>query len=228
MNVFLNARENIMKPLENKINDFTSYFQSAIREISEIQEIRIPDVLKNTLYIVVLDGLSKSVYPEEGTHRARFVKFILKYGNWSGGNNVSLPHLKKLLYLFPDKAFEDLRDYVIGKMSSWMRGQPVFLENDPSFNEVSKLWPRDENNVLLSLGGWKLENLQHYHLLYAYRNYLVHEFTRIGWTLDELAVHKPIEPYYQHAIDATNLQAPEHHWVLSYPKNFYIICVNNP
>lgn len=204
-----------------RIKDFHSHFSGVIWEIDNIQETQTIDNMKITLYVVVLDALSSIVYPMEKKPRKRFAKFILKFGNcWTGKKNISLPILMELLDKYPDKNFTELRDFAHGKMCNWPTSQPVYLEKDLSLDEVQERWPRNENKELLKLGKKDYEYLQHFNLLYTYRNSLVHQFLRLGWIFDELEVDVIYEPYYRHALDTRHIQAPENHWYLCYPKEF--------
>lgn len=206
------ANENIVK--------FHSHFSGVIWEIDNIIETQTADNMKITLYMVVLDTLSSIAYPEE-KNRNRFTKFILTFGNcFTNKEKISIPNLLALLEKYPNKDFDVLKDYALGKRSNWHKDQPVYLENDLNLEEVKERWPRNDNKELMKLEGIGHDYLQHVNLLYSSRNSLVHQFIRLGWVFEELEVNDIFEPYYRHVKRTIHIQAPTDHWFLCYPTQF--------
>ena len=66
----------------------------------------------------------------------------------------------------------------------------IGLSQDLNPQEVNERWPKGREQVL---GGVPLEHLQHCHLLYAYRNALVHELRPPGYGME---YGDEEEPYY--------------------------------
>jgi len=132
----------------------------------------------------------------------------------------SLPHLSALLTKISGSFFDDVR----ASASSKRRKRPedkIKLSRDPMFDEVQTLWPKHMMGERV-YERIKLEHLQHVHLLYAYRNSLVHELGAPGYSMDPIADE---EPYYlsmstlggSAGYGKVNRQS----WELAYPIRFF-------
>jgi len=160
---------------------FAVYFASQIDIISKLQNshsTKANEFLQEILFATILDSMSRTVFPNKG-NRDRFVEFLKKFSAWKEGNHISLPHLVQLLKKAPDPSFEKLRRYANLQIDKWGSSEIILLNRDPSFEEIRKLWPSN-NEHRFALGKVELESLQHWHLAYTYRNGLVHEFRTPG------------------------------------------------
>jgi hypothetical protein len=207
---------------DTSINRFTSHFQQHIDSICGISnEAGVRDY-KKILFLSVLDGISKAVFPDR-SNRQRVVGLLQRFSAWENGERVSLPHLERLLSIKPEPAYEELRRYVRSRISQWPHGEQAYLEQDPLPNELNKLWPK-EKEYRVPIEGVSLENLQHWSLLYTYRNSLVHSLQVPGHGLDEYGFD---EPFYIRVIMDENYYGPPAIYHLSYPvKHFENLCRN--
>ena len=146
------------------------------------------------------------------------VEFIRKFSGWEECDRISLPHLARLLRINQDLGFQDLRKHANSLMSSWISGDVIALDRDPSSEDITSLWPREDNR-LLPLASVKLESLQHVHLFYNHRNSLIHEFRMLGM-LGGAPDWSRSEPYYSTLLLAEE-DAESERWELQYPIEFY-------
>ena len=96
---------------------------------------------------------------------------------------------------------------------------------DPLLRVVQNNWPTDENGNFRHLGNIQIEHLLHKHLLWLYRNRLVHEY-RIPGLGSESPFRLEYDPYYQQVstIDFsrdTGIRLTDSHWELVYPTGFF-------
>ena len=209
-----------MSKLDETIDRFISHFRGQSARIASLGAERDHNLFKKSLYVAVLDALARSVYPQKG-NRDRFVAFIREFGSWKEADRVSLPHLATLLSKVPDPAFSQVRQYALAEIAKWSEGQMVTLSRDPSYDTIRKLWPQDKDGRF-PLAQISLESLQHVHLLYAFRNSLVHELRQLGYGVER---EQDKEPYYMSCtslgpgIDAAD--SGEKTWELTYPVTFF-------
>lgn len=205
--------------LTERIDRFHSYFRS---QISTINQLESPDYsyhYKRILFVSVLDALSKVPFPRQNS-RNRMVSFIREFSAWEESERVSLPHLVKLLNLSPEPQFESLRAHARGLLSSWLPGEVVGLDRDPSYKEIHRLWPRGQD-LRTPIKGVTLESLQHTHLFYSHRNSLVHEFRMPGRLSGAPSWPREVPYYSVLYFDEGDLEYSAISWELQYPVNFY-------
>lgn len=170
--------------LKNNIDRFIDHFRL---QIAEIETISTPhaELYQRLLYASVIDTLAGTVFSKRPSNRDRFVSFLQRFCQWSEGNKVSLSHLAQLLRKNPDPAFEKLRIWATAKYNLLPvhGGQLMAISHDPSFKEVSDYWPTQKEHRT-PLEGIDLISLQHFQLLYAYRNTLVHELRIPGYGME--------------------------------------------
>ncbi len=207
-----------------EVRGFVAYFErqiqrvDALRERTEEGSEEPPVLLQKILYISILDALSRAPFLR-AKPRERMVGFLLQFSSWGpDAERVSLPHLKRLLALVPDPAFESLRRFVHEALAAWPDSGDIQLSQDPDLGAVRKLWPREPQYQKPIGGELTLEFLQHTNLFYRYRNSLVHEYRQSGYGFDfGIAVQQ--EPYYEiHTVadgDATYTS-----YELTYPVGF--------
>lgn len=212
------------KIFDERIHSFTTYFEGHIQEISRLTS-QGDHILhyQRVLYVTVLDALSKVVFPNSG-NRQRMVNLLSRFSAWKEHDRISLPHLAKLLKLAPEPALEPLRLYVLNEHNKWISGEIIMLDRDPSYQDISKLWPRDNEYKFPIKGINKdvtLESLQHVNLFYNHRNSLVHEFKALG-QLSGAPRFSRNEPYYSALLlDVDEAGEEIISWELQYPLEFY-------
>jgi hypothetical protein len=108
----------------------------------------------------------------------------------------------QLLRKNPDPAFEKLRAWVLTRYKAMpaFSGQVQSIENDPSCEEVRRMWPAPKEHRT-PLEGVDLESLQHWQLMYAYRNSLIHALRTPGYGMEFGSDESP--HYHQMSTPAT-------------------------
>jgi hypothetical protein len=169
--------------MNNHIDRFVDYFNKQISEIGAINT-QHAELYQRLLYASVLDTLAGTVFSKR-TNRDRFVSFLQRFCKWPEGDKVSLSHLVQLLRKNPDPAFEKLRIWSTAKFKLLPvhGGQLMSISHDPSYEEVSVNWPSQKEHRT-PLEGIDLTSLQHFQLLYAYRNTLIHEMRIPGYGME--------------------------------------------
>jgi hypothetical protein len=201
------------------IDRFIGYFKKQLELIDGIPKSDSSKIFRKALYVSVIDTLSKCVFPHRVGNRERFVAFVMRFSNWSEGYNVSMPHLEKLLRVNPDPAYEKLRKSIFAAYNGSLvhRSQIVGIDTDPTYEDIKKDWPV-QKECRIPIEGVTLESLQHFNLLYAYRNSLVHELREPGYGMefDEDEQY----PYY-HSRTIISGDGDERRIELVYPVNFF-------
>ncbi len=169
--------------LKKSIDRFIGYFKKQLDEIKELRTEHA-ELYRKLLYVSILDSLAGSVLPRRG-NRDRYIYFLQRFCKWPDGDRVSLLHLVQLLRKNPDPAFEKLREWVLAKFKALPvhGGSLMPITRDPSFDEVKREWPVSQQHRT-PLEGIDLVALQHFQLLYAYRNGLVHELRTPGYGME--------------------------------------------
>jgi len=154
---------------QQQVNEF---YRSAAELIDAVRAVP-NESFRKVLYLVMIDGLSSIRY----SHRTlspseRFVKFIRNYAEWDEGDRVSLSQAK--LYVEAYGGSVALLNEVNRRLNAWQYGRIHDLNNDPL--------PRE-----LSATQHLLRACQHYWLLWALRNSLIHGFRHPAFAQDNLA-----------------------------------------
>lgn len=207
------------KKTERNIQDYIRYFRDQVILIDDHCPKTVAGELHcRILYMALLDAISRTVFSQE-PNRDRFVNFVSEFCGWVECNRVSLSHLYKLVGKKLEPQIAPLRDFAIRCITQWIPAEKVTLSRDPDFAEVENLWPRDEVKLLSIDGVWP-NWLTHVHLLYTYRNNLIHEFKIPGrhvelWSDDE--------PYYAYLIEYQDESSSElkRTWELQYTAIFF-------
>ncbi len=218
------------KRLNDDVDRFIEYFN---KMLIEIQELKIPlveqnetcklEIFQRLLYASVIDTLAGSVpsaeskSPKKG-NRDRFIHFVQRFCLWPDGEKVSLTHLVQLLRKNPDSAFNTLREWALEeyKKLTVHEGELMSISQDPSFDEVNCMWPT-QKNLGTPLERIDLISLNHFHLLYAYRNTLVHELRTPGYGME---FRTGGEPYYHLMSTVSDGDETEDTVELVYPRGF--------
>ncbi len=213
-----NASGREAKTEESDVDIFVSYFHNTIDAIRDLKVDPDPNgdrktLFQRALYMGVIDALSKTVYPKRG-NRDRFVCFIRSFAKWQYSEKVSLPHLLRLASRNPEPELSKLREYANAEISKWRQGEVIKLDRDPDDSSVVRFWPK--GSEYKELNDW-LDSLRHVHLLYAYRNFLVHEMRKPGRGID--FDNDDQWPYY-HSMTHVDQGRETGSWELVYPVRF--------
>lgn len=207
--------------LQNHMADierFTQYFEEEINRATKIiieGENHPATLHKKLIFAAILDSLSKCIFPRKG-NKDRFISFLIEFSEWQDHDRISLPHLFRLLKRNPEPAFFKLRNFTTTKLNEWVEGELVELSRDPTISEIRRFWP-DEKDYKKPLDGVSIEFLQHSHLLYSYRNALVHEFRHLGYGTE---LKDDVHPFYI-SISHLDNQEEKDTWELVYPYSFF-------
>lgn len=179
--------------LRDSIDRFVEYFKKQLDEIRSLQTEHA-ELYRRLLYASLLDTLAGAVLPKR-PNRERFTYFLQRFCRWPDGDRVSLPHLVQLLRKNPDPAFQDLREWALAKFKALPvhGGTLMPISHDPTFDEVKREWPASKEHRT-PIEGIDLISLQHFQLLYFYRNTLVHELRTPGYGMEFGDDDK--EPFY--------------------------------
>ena len=199
--------------IQKQIERFILYFQNKYEIVKETKFKENDELFKKILYIGIIDGLSKTIYPKKG-NRERFVSFLENISDWKHCDRISLPHLVRLLDFTPEPEYSKLRKFAFSAYGQWPPGKVIGLDTEPKYGEVKKYWPKGQaNNECIK--GVKLEALKHVHLFYTYRNSLIHELRNLGYGIEELSLEK--EPSYH----SMTMEDGKDTWQLVYPLGFF-------
>jgi len=205
--------------IKEDIELFFGYIHNHLASIKVIESPNFSDIYKKLCYSGCIDLLSRLVYPKKSP-RERVIASLKRFSNWKEGYNISLSHLLRLLNKTSDPNFEELRLFAKEEFIKWTSGELVELSRDLQYDKVKKLWPSSSEYKIL-LDGVSIDSLTHFHLLYTYRNSLVHQLRAPSTSFDR-DYHD--YPFYMHLTSlGPNLKPKEHHWVLNYPVNFFTI-----
>lgn len=179
--------------LEPKIARFCDYFESQVNEIGSLESPH-KELYRKLLLVALLDTLAGTVMPRR-KNKERFIGFVQRFCRWPAGERVSFPHLVQLLRKNPDPAFGNLRKWALGKYNQLPvhGGSLMKITQDPTADEVRREWPTSTDHKT-PIEGIDLTALTHVHLLYTYRNALVHELRMLGYGMD--FANEGVEPYY--------------------------------
>jgi len=145
--------------IQKQIERFISYFQNKYQTIKNTKFKANDELFKKTIYMGIIDALSKTIYPRKG-NRERFVSFIENCSDWKYCNRISLPHLLRLLEFYPEPEYSEIRKFTFSVYGQWPPGEIISLKKDLELEEIIKYWPRGQVNDEL-IKGVKLESLKH-------------------------------------------------------------------
>lgn len=205
--------------IEDNIILYIDYFRKHVQLVEDhCPKSRDGDLHSRILYSAILDAISTPLFSQR-TNRERMVSLINRFCDWPESERVSLSHLSKLVRTKTESVIQDLRNFSIRNMSQWIRGEVVLLSRDPLFSEVEGIWPQSNGKPIL-IDGVKLNQLQHCHLFYSYRNGLVHEFKTSGYHAE---LFDKDEPHYIQVTEHRNENSRdlERTWQLQYTASFF-------
>jgi hypothetical protein len=172
--------------IDDRIRRLTSYFREQVQVILSLELPGAADgqisLYRKTLFVSILDCLAgirfnRKSYPELAKqNRKRFTRFLEEFGSWPAGSLVSIPFLVSRLE----------KESLEGKLLKRSRAQ--LARFDPQAGNSTGL-----QNIDLALDYLRplakreaeekaLEDVQHWSLLYRYRNHLVHEFSSLDYS----------------------------------------------
>ncbi len=152
---------------------------------------------QKVLYLVMIDGLSSMQYRQRLSPSERFVRFVRQHARWQDGERVSLPQAKLYIEIFGRST--ELLGEVVRRLNKWTYGQIHYLSNDPRPSDL-----RATKDILRSC--------QHFWLLWALRNSLIHAFRHPAFAHDGLAENGDAAFYHG--------EAGSDVWRLAYPAGF--------
>lgn len=205
--------------ISTHIDNLFQYFRRHLQLIDQhCPTSRDGDIHRRILLINIIDALSRTIGVRQ-SNRRRFVSFVRRFCGWEDCDRISLPHLAYILRSIDDSSFDPIRNFVISRISNWMAGEHVILSRDPELSEALELWPYHDEAPRDIQGNFPW-HFQHVHLLYTYRNSLIHEFRPPG---HELSSWDTDEPYYTHLTiyGVEDSEFGESSWQLQFPAMFF-------
>lgn len=218
-----------MKRTSQAIEEFCSYFEREIGEISRLvvtsrDESSEPSaasgpLYRKVLYVTMLDTLAgvrfnKKMYPDLSMqNRSRFSRFVLEHCSWPEAELVSLPFLIEKLKEYKMES-RPLGQFVSAKLSRFSTedgGTIAASALDEPAAALLELATAEEEEAAVSRYG-------HIALLYRYRNTLVHESRQPGYAMEVFAEQSA--PYYHGYLESTQ-------WHLGYPLAMFERLVRN-
>ena len=201
---------------------FFKFFREELDLVDKIEGHQYK-IHKKILYVSMIDTIAGLIYPTRG-NRDRFVQTLIKFASWDEAEYVSIPHLVRTLQLNPDPEYNQLRKYVFNEFRNWKQGSLVPIDTDVPANKVGTHWPKGKQ-LNEAVNDVMLESLRHAHLLYKYRNALVHSFRPLG---SDFEMPEDENPYYM-AITTIGSKSDDNdiYWDLIYPEVFFKKLVNN-
>ena len=226
-----------METLKEKVDRFKEYYLDLISVAESEHNLANQKVHSKILCCSVFDAISKSVFPNAKSNRERFTSLVRLCKNWPESQKISVLHLMRLFEVTPHLSPEakELRELVSSKYnklftpSNHPMSNSIPISTDLDLEEVLKLWPK-ENSKQVKIGNVLPHQLKHEHLLWLYRNSVVHEYRNPGNGV-ELGQYVPEYAFYQevftnHTIEDTRMKFTNH-WELVYPsKLFSNLCKN--
>ena len=183
------------KILKDEINRFFNFFDDFTKVTSKLKTDKYIGLIKRPIYLCILDTLARCVSSPKYNYqnRLRFTSFIKNFCEWQDHTRISLLYLVRFLQIVRNPEFEELRKFANQEINKWPNGQYIFIDNDPTFDEIIKIWPKD-SQFKEPLEKVSLESLMHLDLLYKFRNIAIHE---IGKQASEEENIENDKPYYK-------------------------------
>jgi hypothetical protein len=208
-----------------KIERFLNHFSEHFEKIRALAQNQFPTVYCKILYVAFIDALAKSVFSDRG-NRGRFVAFLKQFSGWEYGERISLPHLVRLTEKDTNPLFNNVRQFAQSQLCNWFTKDIITLGKDLSIEQLRERMPAGRS---FKIGSKRitLDQIQHWYLLYNYRNKLVHELLEPGTSFDAMCEG---DPAYLHIIPGgeTMYDGRFHGWQLIYPTKFFQqLCVNS-
>lgn len=188
-------------------------------KIGNINPQETSPVYLKILYLALLESLAKCRY-DSPKPRERFVSLIREYSGWNERENVSIPHILRLLSKYENIGSSKVRDEVSGKIATWEKHNFPTLKQDLTSIDASKLFSARDFEIMRS-EKVNFHYFHHVHLLYNMRNTLFHEFRELGYGLE---LKRENSPFY---FWMPTLNKTPRRWELMYPIGFFEFLVDN-
>jgi len=208
---------------EKRIDEYIRYFTGKLDSVLELEDSKkgSPDksiiMFKKTLVVAILDALSKIIYGGSEKSWKRFVDFLMVFTDWPDGTKLSTTHLYRALELDLHPNLESLRLYVRQQLDTWGPStEKIRLDNDIEAKELKKRWPKGAEH---SIAGIKIDQYNHFNLVYVFRCALIHEFRELGFGTEDSGSTKP---YYHTKNKLGSADEKVDSWELVYPLDFLV------
>lgn len=212
-----------MDEIQESIDRFFGYFDDHLDSVSGVTSPKHQRVFRKTLYLVIIDTLSKCRYPEENSNSKRFTDFVRGFANWPDCEKISLLQLRLHLDQQTNLNFPTISSYVSTQIDMWNEGSVYSAGKDPFHGELENVL----NGCKQQEKDWIEKNLwyfSHLMLLWKYRNMLIHEGRSPGHGVE---FEGDEDVLYTSTMDPCK-------WELIYPENFFhriakscIVCLKN-
>ena len=206
---------------EERVKNFFEYFRTQLKRVESIGE-REYKIHKKILYVSMIDTIAGLIYPTL-SNRKRFTSLLINFASWKEVEYISLPHLVQTLKLNPAPEFDKLREFAYKEYDKWPTCGPLFLDKDIPVTNVGTHWPKSKefNEAVEEVF---LDSLTHAHLLYKFRNALIHNFIPLG---SDFEMPEDRQPFYMTTQDLTMQDEEKFYWNLIYPALFFKDITNN-
>jgi hypothetical protein len=214
--------------VDEKLDRFRIFISGQIQKALAQPNLKDQGIRAKILLCSIIDYMSKSIYPNEN-NGDRFRNFVSDYSAWDNWNRISLLHLVRAIEMAEEEpeGFSDLKNWAISELhlkfppSGRLLAVNSSISKDPICEEVKKLWPKKNGN-LLKLNGIRMDQFCHKNLLWCYRNFLMHEYRNPGRGVEGKDDN---EPFYQElktvkGIGESGLKFTCN-WELVYPTFFF-------
>ena len=219
--------------VEQKVGRFVEFNQTMIENAVESRNLEHQGVHAKVLLCSILDSLGRSRFPEIKRNGERFVSLLDGCSNWPEKDHVSLLHLARAFDVesYDAAEFSDVQLWVVEQMQRYFQlsnrllSVHVPIVKDPQMSVVLESWPQSSDSLPQRLGTLTPNRLQHKHLLWLYRNSLVHEYRLPGRGAERYNL-RDSSAYYQQVAELEGL-SPEvglqfsNRWELIYPTGFF-------
>ncbi|MGH6900132.1 MAG: hypothetical protein ACREJ5_26880 [Geminicoccaceae bacterium] len=193
-----------MDSLEERIEYYVSYFKRVLENIANIaaSEERATPVFRTILYFSCLEAWAGDAFPRQ-RNKERFVRFLHEISEWEHADRVSIPQLFDIL-----SRTRIEKEIYMQKLSATYNYR-ILPESTLSDEDIEFRWDElpearaisDDPKVdaLVSEIGIAsracVELFQYSHLLWDYRNFVIHRFQFPGRATDVPGRRKDV-PYY--------------------------------
>lgn len=203
--------------LKQKIEKFFTFFHNLVSNAKDIK-CDHSHLFSNSMCYLIIDTLSKAVFPKLKSNSERVIKFIKQFGNWPDGERLSLPSIYRLIEIIPDSFSKELIDLIKSKMANYRVHYSI--KDDPFISEINQLWPNDLPEPYIKFK--RITLFQHWSFFYSYRNDLMHELKMSG----EGHIQGSNDPYYYLTCIGSTFKSKKY-YRLFYPPVFLTNLVSN-
>lgn len=223
---------NDLETLSEKVDRFKTYYLDLIKTAECEQNLANQKVHSKILCCSIFDAISKSLFPKSTSNCMRFVSLVRLCEGWPESQKVSLLHLVRLFEVTPHlpSSANKLKEFAtqeFGKsfpISNRLMSNNKPISSDIDIENIKVLWPTQDDKPI-KIGKVMPHQLKHEHLLWLYRNSVVHEYRNPGRGV-ELGQYVPEYAFYQEVSTVSALTEKginfSNQWELVYPASFFI------